>query len=101
MHVAGEKHKKYTNAASIKLKKSSYKLKKNKTASIKASIIKKDKKKKLLPSGHGPALTYVSSNKKVATVTKKGVIKAKKKGTCYIYVQALNGLQKKVKVTVK
>ena len=37
----------------------------------------------------------------VATVTNKGVIKGKKKGTCYIYVYAQNGISKKVKVTVK
>ena len=46
-------------------------------------------------------LTYVSSNKKVATVDKKGKIKAKKKGKCTIYVYAKNGKRAAVKVTVK
>ena len=38
---------------------------------------------------------------KVATVSKDGKITAKKKGTCYVYVYAVNGCSKKVKVTVK
>ena len=39
--------------------------------------------------------------KDVAKVSKKGVITAKSKGTCYIYVIGVNGVQKKVKVAVK
>lgn len=31
---------------------------------------------------------WVSSNKRIATVTSKGVVKAKKKGTAYIYAIA-------------
>ena len=46
-------------------------------------------------------LSYESSNTKVATVTKKGVIRAKAKGTCMVYVYAQNGVYKKIKVTVK
>jgi uncharacterized protein YjdB len=46
-------------------------------------------------------LTYKSSNKKVATVTSKGVIKAKKKGKATITVKASNGKTYKCKVTVK
>ena len=41
-----------------------------------------------------------STNTKIATVTKNGRIKAKKKGTCYIYVYAQNGVYKKIKVVV-
>lgn len=101
MHIASGTNKKYTNAASIQVKKNTYQLKKGKTATIKATIVKQDKKKKLLPTSHGAALSYTSSNKRIATVTKKGKIKAKKKGTCYIYIQALNGKTKKIKVEVK
>ena len=50
---------------------------------------------------HGPKIRYLSTNKKVATVTKKGKIKAKAKGKCTIIVYAHNGANKKVKVTVK
>ena len=45
-------------------------------------------------------MTYTTSNKKVATVTKNGVIKAKKKGTATITVKS-GKVTKKVKVTVK
>ena len=44
--------------------------------------------------------TFRSSNKKVATVSSKGVVKAKKKGTATITVKC-NGITKKFKVTVK
>lgn len=46
-------------------------------------------------------IAYESSNKAVATVSSKGVITAKKKGSCYIFVYTQNGLSKKVKITVK
>ena len=39
-------------------------------------------------------------NKKIATVSKKGVVKGKKKGKTSIRVTC-NGVTKKVKVTVK
>lgn len=45
-------------------------------------------------------ITYTSSNKKVATVSSKGVITGKKTGTATISVKA-NGKTVKVKVTVK
>ena len=56
--------------------------------------------KKLAVKKHR-VLKYESTNSKVATVTKNGVIKGKKKGTCYVYVYAQNGVFAKVKVTVK
>ncbi len=46
-------------------------------------------------------IKYESSNTKVATVSSKGVLKAKKKGTCYITIYTQNGLSKKIKVRVK
>ena len=45
-------------------------------------------------------VTYTSSNKKVATVTSKGVVKGVKKGTATITVKC-NGMTAKFKVTVK
>ena len=46
-------------------------------------------------------LRYVSSNKKIATVSKSGKITAKSKGSCKVYVIAVNGARKAVRVTVK
>ena len=60
-----------------------------------ASSAKKYKIRKILD------IRYESTKPKVAKVSSKGVITAKKKGTCYIYVYAQNGLYKKIKVTVK
>ena len=53
------------------------------------------------PTSHAPKLRYVSSNKKIATVSKTGKITAKSKGSCKVYVIAVNGASKVVKVTVK
>ncbi len=72
-------------------------LKKNKKYTIKASEKRGSKK----ISRHRK-IYFVSTDKKVATVSlKKGVVKAKSKGTCYIYVYAQNGVYKKIKVVVK
>ena len=46
-------------------------------------------------------MRYASSNPKVATVSAKGVIKGKKKGTCTVYAYSQNGVAKNIKVTVK
>ncbi|WP_090171509.1 Ig-like domain-containing protein [Eubacterium oxidoreducens] len=46
-------------------------------------------------------ISYEVSNTKVATVTKSGKIKAKKKGKCKIWVYAQNGVYKTITLTVK
>lgn len=60
------------------------------------------KKKHIIECSVKPAakVTYLSSNKKIATVSKSGKIKAKRKGTCKIYVKA-HGITKTIKLTVK
>ena len=85
----------------IKVTKKSVTLKMGKTTKIKAPIVKQSSKKKLLGRWHGASLRYYSTDTGVATVTSKGKIKAKGKGTCDIYVTALNGVKTRVKVTVK
>lgn len=100
MHVVGNRNKTTTNAKNIRLKKKAYALKKGKLAQIRAAIIKADKKKRLLSQEHGAKLCYVSSDETIATVTATGKIKTKKRGKCTIYVRALNGVSKKIKVTV-
>lgn len=98
IHVAMSKQKK-TNAKKITVKKANYTLKVNKSAKISAKTVKLKKNKKVLK--HAKEFRYFTSNKKIATVTNAGVIKAKKKGSCKIYVMANNGVYKTVKVTVK
>ena len=48
-----------------------------------------------------PLKAYGTTNPTIATVTKKGVIKGKKKGKCYVYAYVQNGVFAKIKVTVK
>ena len=100
-HIAGKNNKKYTNVKSVKVKKKSVTREVGKTAKMNAKIVKQDEEKKLLPEGKGPYLRYCSVNTDVATVTKKGKIKAVKKGKCRIYAIAYNGEKKTVEITVK
>lgn len=98
-HAVGKKNTTVTDVKKIQIKKSAYSLNKGKTAKIKATIVKKNNKLPLF--GHTAKFRYDTSNKKVATVSKDGKITAKGKGTCYVYIYAVNGCAKKVKVTVK
>lgn len=100
-HFAGTKSVKYTNPKALKLTKSKFTVKVGKTAKIKAKITLVNKNKKLLPKSHGAKFRYRTSDSSIATVSKSGKIKGIKKGTCTIYVYAINGKMKKVKVTVK
>lgn len=76
------------NTSLLKLSKSSAAVKAGKTVKIKASAVLNGK------------ITYKSSNKKVATVTAKGVVKGVKAGKASITVSA-NGVSRKFMVTVK
>lgn len=66
-------------------------VKKGKTCSLKA---------KTTPSNSDEKITYKTSNKKIATVSKSGKIKGVKKGTATITIKS-GKIVKKVKVTVK
>ncbi len=72
--------------------------KKDQTFKLKAKAVPQSKKIKVKVHRK---LSYESSNTKIAKVNKNGKITAKKKGTCYIYIYAQNGIFKKIKVTVK
>jgi hypothetical protein len=79
------------NAAKKTLKKSkSFTVKVKTWTPAKATIAKANQK-----------LTFKSSNKKVATVSASGKIKAKKKGKATITVKTVNGKTAKCKITVK
>ncbi len=88
---------KYTNFTKVSVNKTKVMLKKGGKFKIKAKGLKKSTKKVRVHK----AIKYESTNKKVATVTSKGTIKAVGKGTCRIYVYVQNGLYKSIKVTVK
>jgi hypothetical protein len=99
-HVMGPDHK-WTNAKKLKSSKGSYRLAAGKKAKLKIKTVKSNSSKKLPGTGHGALLRFASSDKKVATVSKKGVVKAVHAGTCEIWVYAQNGSGIKVKVTVR
>ena len=86
------------NYSSVKVNKKNVTLKTKKTFKIKATAVKSSAKLKVKKHR---ALKYESSNPAVATVSSKGVIKAKSKGTCTIYVYTQNGKCAKIKVKVK
>ena len=98
IHVITKGSKKYTVAKRLKLNKTKVVLKKGKTFKLKAKEVPLVKKRKIQ---HHRRVAFESGNKNVATVTAKGKIRAKAKGTCKIYVYAENGLYKKVTVKVK
>ena len=97
--VTGNVKGRYTNPKSITVK-SKLSVKVSKKARIKATV-KKEKKNKKLMTTHTSLLRYTSNNPEVATVSSKGVVTGKSKGECVIYVQTINGIWKKVNVTVK
>ena len=85
---------------SVKLNRKSVNLKvkgsaKQKTVTLKAAAYPKNANNK--------AVSWKSSNTKIATVAQNGKVIAKKKGTCYIYATAKDGSKKsaKCKIVVK
>lgn len=58
-------------------------------------------KAKFVKGYYSNKIKFSSSNKKVATVTSKGVIEAKKKGTCKITLKTYNGKKVTVKISVR
>ena len=92
--------KKYTMPKAIKLKKSKVTLAVGKTFKIKAKVIKKDSKKRLMPDSHAKTIRYKTSDNRIAKV-KDGKITAVASGKCKVYAYTVNGISKPVTVTVK
>ena len=74
--------------ASLKLARTAATVRRGKTTRIRVSAV---------PSGK---VTYTSSNKRIATVTSRGVVKGIRRGTATITVKC-NGMTARFKVTVK
>ena len=69
----------------------------SKTVDIKCKV--KGSGKSVKPTNAGGAVTYKASNKKIATVSSKGIVTGKKKGT--VKITATSKTNKKVKSTIK
>ena len=92
----------FCNPKGVTLKtKALVSLKAGKTYTIKATVAKLKKGKKLITKDHAKPLRYLSSDKNIATVTSSGKIKGVSPGTCRIYVYAVSGVFRKVKVEVR
>lgn len=100
VHIAGKNSVKYTNVKKIKVMKNCT-LKKGSTKTLKPKVILYDKRKKQLSKYHTREFRYISSNRNVAAVTAGGKIKAKRTGSCTIYVFAKNGCKQKIKIKVQ
>lgn len=87
---------KYGNPTKVTYNKKSLTLKKGKSLTLKPKIKYQKKEKRYVAK-----FRYESSKTSIVSVSKKGKLKAKKKGTAYIYIYAQNGYSKKLKVTVK
>ena len=81
-----------------KAKKSRVTVKKGKSFKLAGKGVPESKKRKVKVH---VGIRYESANTKIATVSSKGIIKGKKKGTTYVYAYSQNGKYAKVKVTVK
>lgn len=89
----------FTNPKALKLRKTSLSMKTGKTAYIKGTIRKAKAGKKLI--SHEKRLRFISEDPAVAAVSAGGKVTAAGMGSCRIYVQAVNGMWKTVKVTVR
>lgn len=99
LHIATAGNKKRANPTGITTaaKKDKVTIKVKKSFKLNAET---KKAKKTTVKNHRK-IKYEASNTSIVKVSNKGKIKAKKKGTCYVYAYAQNGLYKKIKVTVK
>lgn len=100
LYVAGPGNK-YTNTKKIKISRNSYSLKKGKSKKLSPRLVLKNSNKKRLPDKYAPKFRYQSTNTKIATVSRKGKVTAKKKGNCKVYIFAANGMTKTVNIKVK
>ena len=86
----------YKATCKITVKKSSVKA----SASAKTVFVGGTSQIKVKKTGVSGKVTYTSSNKRIATVTSRGVVKGIRRGTATITVKC-NGMIARFKVTVK
>lgn len=84
------------NLCKVKLKKKALQIKRKKTKKLKVKFVGQEGKSLI-----SKKVTWLTSNKKIATINKFGKINAKRKGTCYVWARAHNGIEsRKLKIRV-
>ena len=86
---------KYGNPEKLRVKKASVSVKSRKKVKLEVNVTGKKLNKA------GKKLRYISADPSIAKVSKTGVVTGVKRGTCYIYCVARNGLFKKIRVRVR
>lgn len=90
--VASQVSVKNSSVTKVSLNKSNVKIKVNKSYKLKAVCTPK--------TAYNKAVTFKSSNTRIATVSSGGTVKGKKVGTCYITATAKDGSKKSAKCKV-
>lgn len=101
LHAAGPSHSTSTNASKLTAAKKTYTVKKGERFRMSVQTIRQNTKKSLLSEAHASRMRYWTTNENVASVSATGYVKGKKKGTCYVYAAAQNGVSVRIKVKVK
>ena len=98
VHAVTAGSTRYANPVKVKVNKTKISVKAGKKKKIKASVVLP---KNRICQQHCDEIRYVVVDETIAAVNRKGVIKAKSKGTTTVYAIAQNGVSKKITVTVK
>lgn len=98
IHAITSGSSRYANPVKVKVQKAKISVKEGKKKKIKASVILSPNR---ICQQHTDVIRYVVEDKTIATVNRKGVIKAKSRGKTAVWAVAQNGVSKKITVTVK
>lgn len=98
IHAITSGSSRYANPVKVKVQKAKISVKTGKKKKIKASVILPPNR---ICQQHTDEIRYVIEDKTIATVNKKGVIRAKSRGKTAVWAVAQNGASKKIMVTVK
>lgn len=101
LYTVGNGHKTYTNAGAMTPSVKTLTLTVGKTKKVRATIIKEDPKKKLLPGKYTASKRYFTADETIATVDEKGNVTAHRKGKTTLYIKAANGVTAKVPIIIK
>ena len=83
-----------------KAKKNKLSIKAGKSFTLAGTAVAASKKLKV-KNHRSAVVSYETTNTKIATVNKKGLVKGKAPGACYVYAYTQTGVYARVKVTVK